>query len=152
MEGNGQFHALAAHKNSFTFQPLVDRSWVWTLVDWRIKKTGNVLYLVRSKVLTVLFTKISVFWDTSSCVSMNVRRRFRGTCRLNLRSSRVSQTNNQQEVGRNQWHTAFVISQRAERFIFCILTYQLLLTKPTIQNGLTFPLPAGMGVSLRITF
>jgi hypothetical protein len=55
-------------------------------------------YHVEIEVLTEVVMKSSVFWDITPYSSMNVNRRFRGTCCLLLQGWRVNQTRNQHEV------------------------------------------------------
>jgi hypothetical protein len=41
------------------------------------------------EILTVVVMKSSIFWDITSCGSLNVNRRFGGTYRIRLQSRRV---------------------------------------------------------------
>jgi hypothetical protein len=44
--------------------------------------------------------KSCVFWDITPCSPLQVNRRFRGTCHLHLRGSKLSQVRNQHEASR----------------------------------------------------
>jgi hypothetical protein len=49
--------------------------------------------------------KSSIFWDTTQCSPLKVKRRFREICRLHLQGKRISQARNQHDAGNRQTAT-----------------------------------------------
>jgi hypothetical protein len=54
------------------------------------------------EVLTAVVRKISIFWDVTPYIPANVKRCFRGKCRLHIQGRRISYARNQHEAGSKQ--------------------------------------------------
>jgi hypothetical protein len=59
----------------------------------------NTDIFVGFEVLRAVVIECLIFWDTTSCRTLKVSRRFGGTRRLHLQVLRISQARNQREAG-----------------------------------------------------
>jgi hypothetical protein len=63
--------------------------WIFGM-DTMCIQIWNIKHLVGFRVFTVVVIKSSVFWDITSCSTLKVSWRFRGTCHLHLQGQRLS--------------------------------------------------------------